>query len=505
MKPHFTLASIFTDHMMFQAGKPSYIFGKCLKRQEIRIRINGSTFRYKTTDTTFCFELPAMPYIKEPFDFEVVCQNQKETIHNCLVGDIFIVSGQTNMKFPLKDTYETKVKENPNIRLYQVPALPYANAHLEFPDFYTNNAFWDTCNFESAMKFSAIGYFVAQILQKEQNTPIGIISCCLDDSSILSWAGIIELSQTPEMQKYLSAYLSAYGKYRNINEYSDAFNSQLPKWYHFVEEIQANIRAGMTAEKGYFTAKKNNPSVELPMGPKHYNRPAGAFETMVSTITPFSVCGVLFYQGESDCLNAAMYEDAFKTMITSWRRGFQDIGLPFVLVQVAGYSYPDMPETASAIIRESQAKCINFANNIFMTTAADLGEENYLCPREKTVLANRLASVVLEKIYHCGKNTMAPALFSYRCVEGNIIIYTEYNNLNLVSRSKRNLGFKITKDEITFENVETDHIELSGNQIIIKDVKNIKEIRYNFTNFPHLDIYSTNDLPLLPFRIKITA
>ncbi|MFA5696905.1 MAG: hypothetical protein WC888_00570 [Candidatus Izemoplasmatales bacterium] len=140
-----------------------------------------------------------------------------------------------------------------------------------------------------------------------------------------------------------------------------------------------------------------------------------------------------------------------------------------------------------------------------MTTAADLGEENYLCPREKTVLANRLASVVLEKIYHCGKNTMAPALFSYRCVEGNIIIYTEYNNLNLVSRSKRNLGFKITKDEITFENVETDHIELSGNQIIIKDVKNIKEIRYNFTNFPHLDIYSTNDLPLLPFRIKITA
>jgi sialate O-acetylesterase len=505
VKPHFTLAPIFADHMMFQAGKPVYLFGSCLKRREIRIRINGMTFRFKTADVTFCFELPAMPYIKDPFDFEVVCQAQKQTIHNCLVGDVFIVSGQANMGFPLQATYETKVKETPNIRFFQVPALPYTNAHMEFPQFYNNKSAWDTCNFESAMKFSAIGYLVAQILQKDQNSPIGIISCCLDDSSVLSWAGIMELCQTPETQKHLSTYRIDYSKYPNLDAYSEAFNSQLPKWHSFKAEMEANIQSGMTAEKGYYTAKKNHPDIELPMGPKHHNRPAGAFETMTSTIVPFSVRGVMFYQGEADCANNALYEEAFIAMIKSWRRGFKDIGLPFVFVQIAGYSYPGLSETASAIIREAQANCINFNNNIYMATAADLGEENHICPRDKTIIAKRLADTILEKIYKSGKNSMAPALFSYQITENHLIIYTEFNNLNLVSHSKRNLGFKATIDELTFQNIETDRIELSGNQIIIKDIKKIKEIRYNFTNFPYLDIYSTNDLPLLPFRIKIES
>jgi hypothetical protein len=41
-------------------------------------------------------------------------------------------------------------------------------------------------------------------------------------------------------------------------------------------------------------------------------------------------------------------------------------------------------------------------------------------------------------------------------------------------------------------------------RIIIKDLPDAKEIRYAYQKFPFCDIYTTNELPLLPFRIKVS-
>ncbi|MCK7487914.1 MAG: hypothetical protein MZU97_22315 [Bacillus subtilis] len=54
---------------------------------------------------------------------------------------------------------------------------------------------------------------------------------------------------------------------------------------------------------------------------------------------------------------------------------------------------------------------------------------------------------------------------------------------------------------MTFQPVQT--VKLLLNQIILDGVKGAKEIRYGYDNHPHCDIYSANDLPLLPFRIVL--
>jgi sialate O-acetylesterase len=487
--------------MVFQAGKPINIFGTCLKKKEIRIRFNGHIYRFKTVDTSFCLEVPAMPYVKDPFDFDIASGAKTVVIHNCVVGDVYILSGQSNMGFTLAESFETRVKENAQIRFYVVPEMPYANAQLEFPTYFKSSCGWDTCHHESAMKFSAIGYFVSQILQSEINAPIGVILCSQADTSIFSWASMLELSQASGLKKYLTAYRTELGKHLSIDEYADLFNERLPRLMEFRKAVATGMKAGLSPKMAKSEAEKKYPDIALPMGPKHCNRPAGSFETMVSTITPFTVKAVLFYQGEADALNYDMYEEAFTSMVKSWRRAFDDPGLPFTCVQLPGYSYPGISETAIAALREAQANCISFANNIYLTCAADLGEEDNLHPKDKAILSKRLANVVLEKIYRRGKNNMSPSYFSYQISEGQLVIFTEFNNLNLVSRSRQNLGFKISVDGNTF--VDTDKIRLLNNQIIIEDIKKVKEIRYCFTNNPHCDIYATNDLPLLPFRIKL--
>lgn len=501
MKPNFTLAPIFSDHMIFQAGKPLFLFGTCQKRREIRVCMCGKVFRFKTTDLTFCFELSPLSYIKEPFEVEVSCNKQVIRLSDCLAGDVFICAGQANIGMPLKDTFENRVKDDSRIRFYDVPKMPYANAHLEFPTYYPTDAKWDTCHRQSAMNFSAIGYHVSQCLKDEMDVPIGIISCSQPETSVFSWAGMLELCQIPGLSKYLNNYRAELTKYKTLDEYSEKYNRHLPQTIELYNEFRQLEKSGIPAPQIFERLGKRRSEFLLPMGPKHPNRPAGTFETMVKSIFPFPVKSILFYQGEADCDHGELYEEAFKAMIKSWRRVFQDPTLPFVFVQIAGFGYPKISETGAALVREAQQKCISFLNNVYMASAVDLGDENNLHPKEKVILSKRIANVILEKVYRRGKNNLSPAYFSYQISENQMIIFTEFNNLNLISHSKQNLGFKISLDGDTF--IDTDQISLMNNQILVRNAKKIKELRYCFTNYPHCDIYSTNDLPLLPFRIRM--
>jgi len=502
LKPNFTLAPIFCADMIFQAGKPVYLFGTCLKKKEIRVRIAGQVHKFKTSETEFCFELPEMPYTKEPFDFEVVSGWQTVTIKDCLVGDVFIACGQGNMAYPLRNTFETRVKENPYIRFFEVPKRPYANAGLEFPLFFpAGKPQWRACAFESAMTFSAVGYLISQKLAAELNVPIGIISCNLPDTSVFSWSSMSELVQNTTTQKYLNYYRTEMAKYKTLDEYADLYNRQLPRAIQYFNDFQILEKQNIPASRVLEEANKQHPDAVLPMGLKHYNRPAGSFETMLKTIVPFTIKAVLYYQGESDLANHDLYEEAFKTLVKSWRRVFQDPGLPFFVVQIPGYDYPGQSEMAASLVRDAQRKCISSLNGVYLSSAVDLGQDNDLHPKEKNALSERLANVILEKIYRRGKNSMSPAFYSYQSSDRQFVIFTEFNNLNLVSHSNRYLGFKISYDGETF--VDAHDITLSNNQIILFNNRKIKEIRYAFQNFPHCDIYTTNDLPLLPFRIVV--
>ena len=488
--------------MVFQAGRPARLFGTCRRKIELKVDWKGEQIKYRTEGTTFLIELPALPVTKNPFSFTVSCKKQTVEIRDCLAGDVLLLGGQSNMQFTVRDTvFETRPQPNRNIRFYEVPRLPYDNAHVEFPWLYQSHPKWVECDRESALAFSAIGYYVSQGLRGELDVPVGVVSCNNADGSILAWAAMSDLADNPALARPMTAYRNELAKYPKADDYDRLFKERLPRSMDFKREVEQGVADGLSVAEAERRARDKAGDVALPMGPKHGNRPGGAYETMLRTIMPFQLKAVVFYQGESDYDNADLYEEAFRTMIRSWRRGFDDASLPFVFTQLAGYSYPDLPEPGIALVREAQAACINPVDSVFMASAVDLGEENNLHPKDKRIVAQRLLDVLLEKVYRKGKNSLSPALFSYQYSEGKLVVYTQYNNMNLVSRSGQNLGFTIV-----FENgfeFEAEKVELTGNQIIIRNIKHAAEVRHNFKNFPHCDIYSANELPLLPFRVKL--
>jgi sialate O-acetylesterase len=322
----------------------------------------------------------------------------------------------------------------------------------------------------------------------------------MGDTSVFSWTDMLFLTQNEKLASYLSNYRTEVAKYPKPETYHERFHKQLPILLEFYNRINKNVAAGMSSEEAHKKAYEiGDPT--LPMGPKHYNRPSGMYDTLVRTIIPYSTKGVLFYQGSSDLQNGDLYGEAFKTMVKSWRHAFNDNTLPFCFVQLAGYSYPGAPEAGIMPVRDGQASSIDVKNGLFMTSAIDLGEENNIHPKDKTVIAKRLFGVVMERIYSRGKNQMSPAAFSVQGSGKKIIICTQYNDLNLYSKSGRVFGFELSYDGTTFET--TDKVKLQINQILIECDRPAVMVRYAYKNFPHCDIYTSNELPLLPFSLPI--
>jgi len=503
MKTNFTLAPIFSDHMMFQAGKPIRIFGTCRPGIELSIHFRNLVTVLITSGEKFCSELPAASIVKEPFEFVISSGDQVVTVRDCLVGDVFIASGQSNMQFTLKEGIPVDAADNPDIRFYEVPKVPYEGANLEFSWLYPSNPHWTACSKESSPWFSAIGYFVSQRLQKELDIPIGIISCNLGDTSVFSWTDMESLRSTPGLSRILGDYAEAMEKYENIEAYNSLFHRQIPRLMEFWGEIDKGRKAGLNADDANNEAFKKYPDPYIPMGPKHYNRPSGMFDSLLDTIVPFASKGVLFYQGESNHQDCRLYELGFLTMMKGWRRVFKDSALPFVFVQVAGYSYPGVGKDSIQIVREAQQNAIDLEDNRFMVTAIDLGEAENIHPKDKSVVADRLSNVVLEKIYHHNSvhDSLSPAFMGYVACGDDILIKTRFNFQNLVSRSGKNFGFKVSTDHEIF--VDCLDVILEENGILFKNAGRIQEIRYAFEPFPNCDIYTMNGLPLLPFRINI--
>jgi sialate O-acetylesterase len=501
MANNLKLAEIFQDHMMFQADAPIRIFGSCEINTTITVTVFNKTFDFNFDGTTFLIELPAFDFTLESFDITIQSKEDSIVIQDCIFGDLFIASGQSNMQFTMKESLDEPIEDNPLIRFYEVPKLPYVDAHIEFPYFYSSNPHWFSCTKAEVKNFSAIGYFVATSLFEQLKRPIGIISCNMGDTSVFSWIDKASLFDQESLKPYLDFYQTEIDKYRSVEEYNERYHIQLPRLMEFYGQIDKGIKEGLSSDKAHEMAFKYYPDPYIPMGWKHYNRPSGCFDMMVQKVVPLSIKAALYYQGESDHQNKDLYEVAFKTMIQSWRKSFKNPKLPFVYVQVANYLYPGTINHPIAEVRDAQTRCMNPKDLIYMVSAIDLGEANNIHPKDKKVVSKRISNILLEYLYQKGSYSLSPQFDTYFIKNQLIEIHTKNNDLPLISKSQQNHGFYAFTDDSTL--IEINDVKIRDKTINIPYLPSYKVISYGFTSNPVIDIYSKNDLPLLPFKINL--
>lgn len=192
------LHQLFTDGMVLQQSSQASIWGKAGPNQKIKITSSWEMDAQTQADENGNWSTSiSTPSAGGPHELVISNSKQTEIIHDILIGEVWLASGQSNMQMPLKgwppnDTIlhsaeEIAQADHPNIRMFTVAR----NYTLNSVDSIAGA--WLTATPETAADFSATAYFFALRLQQELDVPIGIIHTSWGGTVAEAWTSVEKL------------------------------------------------------------------------------------------------------------------------------------------------------------------------------------------------------------------------------------------------------------------------------------------------------------------------
>lgn len=201
----------FADHAILQRNIDHPIWGWAKPNAKITVSFNGGSLQAKT-DKSGRWEV-TLPATKAggPYKISAVAGREKNTIKDVYFGDVYLLSGQSNMEwsFMQSDADGTRGKAiaDPLIRELRVKRSfdVEPREHLEIRAAFSDG--WRVGDAEGMKLFSAVGSYFAHYLRKEVDVPIGLLHSSWGGSRIEPW-------MRPE----------AIAKVIDVGDYRDALN-----------------------------------------------------------------------------------------------------------------------------------------------------------------------------------------------------------------------------------------------------------------------------------------
>ena len=241
------------------------------------------------------------------------------------------------------------------------------------------------------------------------------------------------------------------------------------------------------------------------MGPKHEFRPAGLYECMLQRVVPYTLGGVIFYQGESDEHRPDAYYHLFGSMIAVWRREVREEKLPFFCVQLPIHHYEgDSVMDKWCAIREAQMRLHQEGIVTGIAVALECGEYNNIHPVHKAEVARRLALQALYHVFGKGSKEEVYGPVYRSCTKSGAGLQVEF--------SYAEHGFTVHGEEIkNFELAGADgkfvpaRAEIRGSSIVLSSDRVTAPVaaRYMWTDYAEVTLFGANGLPVAPFRTDL--
>ena len=103
-RANVVLAPLFADGMVLQRDQPIRIWGTADVAEKVKVGFAGQNAETTTgPDRRWLVMLPAQPVSAQNRDLQIR-GNNKIVIHDVLMGDVWICSGQSNMEFVVRDS-----------------------------------------------------------------------------------------------------------------------------------------------------------------------------------------------------------------------------------------------------------------------------------------------------------------------------------------------------------------------------------------------------------------
>jgi sialate O-acetylesterase len=453
------LPKIFGDHLVLQREIAVPIWGHAAPSENITVRFaTQEKHATASADGRWRVQLDPLPASAEPRDLTVAGANTI-VLHDTVVGEVWLCSGQSNMEMAVGVTSagaapesahdpavaeEIKTANYPAIRLFRV------EKRLQPPD--VVSAGWTECRGDALARFSAAGFFFGRAVQQNLGVPVGLIES--------SWGG-----------------------------------SRIEEWIS--DEAYARLEKilGADAERCF---------------ERDARLVSRDYDGMVAPLAPFALRGVLWYQGESNIIaynDGMRYADKFAVLVASWRAAWERPDLPFYSVQLAPYLYTQRKDKLAhgddelPKLWEAQLATTAIPNTGIVPIADTVDDVRNIHPGKKSVVGQRLASLALARVYH---RTNAPAsgpIFSRaEFAAGRAVVHFAHAEGGLAtSDGKSPAGFELAGADGHFAPATA---EIRGETVLLStnDVPSPQLVRFAWHETARVTLVNRAGWPAYPFR-----
>ncbi|MEZ5353507.1 MAG: sialate O-acetylesterase [Bryobacteraceae bacterium] len=367
------LPNVIGDHMVLQRGVPVRVFGWASPGESVTVQFNGQTSTTTAApDGKWQAWLRPMQANATGADMTVAGSNTV-TVHDVLVGEVWVGSGQSNMQWTVQNSNNSDAEalnaNFPKIRLFAVPlkTMPTPQDDVD--------AKWEVCSPDTIRPFSAVLYFFGRSLHKEMNVPFGLIRTAYGGTPAQAWTSKEALASDAALMPILGEWAKVLDAYPAA---MDRYAKQLAEW-------ESKTRGA----RGAGTDAPRKPA--MPRGPGHAHSPSGLYNAMLHPLLQYGIKGAIWYQGESNAnrIEAPLYKRLFETMIQDWRSRWGIGDFPFFFVQLANFAKAGSPEDW-VLVQEAQAQTLELRKT-GMAVITDIGNPNDIHPRNKQDVGARLA------------------------------------------------------------------------------------------------------------------
>ncbi len=482
------LSPFLTSNMVLQRGGAVRLSGWADEGEEVVI-ILGDQVVGKTVgageDTPWVMELSAQKAGALP---DLVFQG-KNTIRltHLLAGDVWVCSGQSNMQMPLEPrpafggvlNWQEEIAEAhyPKIRLYSM-----------------ERGGWQVCTPDNVKSFSAAAYFFGRELHQRLDVPIGLVSASVGGTMAELWTPRSELEGTPE---FAAAVTKASQTVGELNSLQAIDRQAIERWKKEQDEAEKRGLPPLAKPKSLYSIADMDR-----MQWAHSTLGAGnLFSSKILPLTPMTIKGVIWYQGESNASYASEYAGLMQKLIRGWRSHWEQGDFPFLLMQLVNQELPPNQRPWDfAALRAAQQSIADSVSNTGMAVGIDIGMGWNGHPPNKQDVGRRLALVALKQVYGSDIVAAGPRLDSVRFNRETVTLCFEpgASTPQLLLKSSIPSGFELAGEDARF--IPASAV-LQGNTIVLSatDVDQPVAVRYAWANNPPATLFDTTGLPAAPF------
>ena len=454
-----TLPSFFSDNMVLQQQTECNIWGTADKGKSVVVITSWDKKSYSALvdeNGEFLVKVKT-PKAGGPYDITFALATTSKssavssgmaydcTLHNVMIGEVWICSGQSNMEMLMKGykaqpvegaTEELLSCKDDELRLFYGKRLASLEPQQDL------KGSWQEADAASVREFSATAYFFGKALRKSLGVPVGLICTAFGGSACEAWMK--------------SDWLKAFPK----------------------------VNLDITEEK----VKK-----------LQQRCPAALYNGQLKPLIGYGIRGAIWYQGEDNIPRYDYYAPLLARMVQGWRDEWQQGDFPFYYCQIAPYDYSLIGWQDSQYLREQQLKAETMIPNARMAVLMDAGLEYGIHPRKKRQAGERLALLALSNTYDV-KGLPDFAVYKEVTFQNDtaVIAFDRSKEWVYFEHGPTSKNFEVAGDDRVFHPAEA---WVSRNRVYVKSnkVKKPVAVRYAWRDWAEGDLMH-DGLPVSSFR-----